>query len=68
MSNIIVSISCITYNQATYVRDCLEGLVRQITNFEYEILIHDDCSTDGTDLIIKEYAEKYPNLIRPILR
>lgn len=66
MSNIIVSISCITYNQATYVRDCLEGLVRQITNFEYEILIHDDCSTDGTDLIIKEYAEKYPNLIRPI--
>lgn len=62
----LVSICSITYNHAPYIRQCLDGFLMQKTNFKYEIIIHDDCSTDGTTEIIKEYAEKYPNLIRPI--
>ncbi len=65
---IAVSICCITYNQAPYIRDALEGFVRQKTNFSYEILIHDDASTDGTAEIIREYASRFPEMIRPILQ
>ena len=67
-SKIMVSICCITYNQEAYVRDALEGFVKQKTNFQYEILIHDDASTDRTADIIREYQEKYPELIKPILQ
>lgn len=62
----LVSISCITYNQAQYIRECLDGFLMQKVDFPVEILIHDDCSTDGTDNIIREYTEKYPNIIKPI--
>lgn len=61
----LVSIACISYNQAKYIREAIESFLMQKTNFTYEILIHDDASTDGTDQIIKEYALKYPNLIFP---
>jgi glycosyltransferase involved in cell wall biosynthesis len=64
--NIIVSISCITYNHAIYIIDCLNGLLNQKTNFKYEILIHDDVSTDGTKEIIQEYTKTYPELFFPI--
>jgi len=63
---IVVSISCITYNHAPYIRECLEGFLMQDCDFEYEILIHDDASTDGTQEIIEEYVQKYPDLIKPI--
>lgn len=66
--DIAVSICCITYNQASYIRKCLDGLIMQKTNFKYEIIIHDDCSTDGTTDIVKEYADKYPDLIVPIIQ
>jgi glycosyltransferase involved in cell wall biosynthesis len=66
MSKPIVSISCITYNHAPFIRECLEGFLMQKTNFSFEILIHDDASTDGTKDIIEEYAAKYPELIFPI--
>lgn len=66
MQKPIVSICCITYNHAPFIRKCIDGFLMQKTSFSFEILIHDDCSTDGTDLIIKEYAEKYPNLIFPL--
>lgn len=62
----LVSISCITFNHASYIRDALDSFLMQETDFPFEILIHDDCSTDGTDLIIKEYTEKYPGIIRPM--
>ena len=62
----LVSISCITYNHATYIRQCLEGFLMQKTDFAFEVLIHDDCSTDGTTEIIKEYASKFPNIIKPL--
>lgn len=62
----LVSISCITYNHAPYIRQCLDGFMMQQTNFAFEVLIHDDASTDGTTEIIKEYEEKYPDIIKPL--
>lgn len=64
----LVSICCITFNQVPYLRQCLDGFVMQQTSFPFEIIIHDDASTDGTQEIIKEYAEKYPQLFKPILQ
>lgn len=65
-SNITISICCITYNHENYIRETLNGFVMQKTNFNYEVLIHDDASTDKTPLIIKEFEKKYPSLIKPI--
>lgn len=64
--NIIVSICCITYNHAPYIRQCLDGFIMQKTTFPIEILIHDDASTDGTEEIIREYEVKYPHIIKPL--
>lgn len=64
--DIMVSISCLVYNHGKYLRECLEGMVHQKTNFNYEILIHDDASTDDSADIIREYEAKYPDLIKPI--
>ena len=66
MNNIIVSICCVTYNHAPFIRQCLDGFLMQKTSFPIEILIHDDCSTDGTTEIIREYEKKYPELMFPI--
>lgn len=68
MDNItpLVSICCLAYNHAPYIRQCLEGFVMQKTNCPIEVLIHDDASTDGTQDIIKEYEAKYPDIIKPI--
>lgn len=63
---VLVCVRCITYNQEKYIRDALEGFVMQKTNFRFEVIVHDDASTDGTATIIKEYAEKYPDIIKPI--
>ncbi|MFE3867010.1 glycosyltransferase family 2 protein [Flavobacterium sp. LS2P90] len=63
-------ISChiITYNQKEYISQCIEGVLMQKTNFSIEIIIGDDNSTDGTREILKEYARKYPDLIKFNLR
>ena len=65
-SNVEVSIICNTYNHEKYIRDTIEGFLMQKTNFSYEILIHDDASTDRTPEIIREYEMKYPEIIKPI--
>ena len=62
----IVSICCITYNHAPYIRQCLDSFLSQKTNFPFEIVIHDDCSTDGTKEIIDEYVKKYPSIFVPL--
>lgn len=63
---IMVSIHCLAYNHEKYIRKTLEGFVSQKTNFCYEILVHDDASTDGTQDIIREYEQKYPDIVKPI--
>lgn len=62
----LVAIRCITYNQAPYIRQCLDGFIMQRTDFPFVAIVHDDCSTDGTDAIVREYAERYPDIIKPI--
>ena len=62
----LVSIKCLTYNHEPYIRQCLDGFVMQKTNFKFEAIVHDDASTDKTADIIREYAEKYPDIIKPI--
>ena len=62
----VVSICCLTFNHAKYVRQCLDGFLMQETNFPIEILIHDDASTDGTDGILREYEAKYPDKVFPL--
>lgn len=62
-----VSVCVVTYNQEKYISECLDSLVNQKTDFKFEIIVGEDCSTDSTRDIIKQYAEKYPNLIVPLL-
>lgn len=62
----LVSIRCMVYNHEPYLRQCLEGFVMQKTTFPFEAIVHDDASTDGSAAIIREYAEKYPDIIKPI--
>ncbi len=65
-SNPLVSISCITFNQASYIRTCLDSFLMQQTSFDCEVVIHDDSSTDGTKEIIEEYTAKYPDIFFPM--
>ena len=65
-NDISVSVVCNAYNHEKYIAQAIEGFVMQKTNFNFEILIHDDASTDRTADIIREYEAKYPELIKPI--
>lgn len=67
-NQIQVTVICDAFNHAPYIRNTLDHFVNQRVNFPFEILIHDDASTDGTAEIIREYAEKYPELLVPILQ
>lgn len=62
----VVSVCCITFNHSEFIRACLDGFLSQETNFQFEIIINDDCSTDGTKEIILEYASKHPGIIVPV--
>lgn len=62
----LVSIRCMVYNHEPFLRQCLDGFVMQKTTFPFEAIVHDDASTDGSAAIIREYAEKYPDIIKPI--
>lgn len=63
---IMVSVFCTVYNHEKYLRQCLDGFVMQKTNFAFEVIIHDDASTDHSADIIREYTQNYPNIFRPI--
>ena len=62
----LVAIKCLVHNHEPYLRDCLEGFVMQQTNFPFVAIVHDDASTDNSAAIIREYEEKYPDIIKPI--
>lgn len=66
--DIKVSILCTAYQHETYIREALESFVTQQTDFPFEVLVSDDASTDGTAAIIREYAENYPDIVRPFLQ
>lgn len=61
-----VSVCVITYNHEKYIRQCLQSIVDQKTDFDFEVIVGDDCSTDGTRGIVQEFAEKYPEVVKPI--
>ena len=65
-SGLKVTIQCTVYNHESFLRQCMDGFVMQKTNFRFEAIVHDDASTDGSAAIIREYAEKYPEIIKPI--
>lgn len=62
----LVSICCLAYNHEKYIEDALKGFVNQKTEFPFEVIIHDDASTDGTTDIIRRYEKLYPEIIKPI--
>lgn len=66
--SIEVSVVCLTYNHERYIEKMLESVVSQKTTFKYEILIHDDASTDATQKVIEKYTRRFPKLIKPILQ
>lgn len=63
-----VSVVTVTYNQEKYIRQTIESIVSQKTNFNFELIVGDDASTDATPSIIAELAQKYPSIIVPVLR
>jgi glycosyltransferase involved in cell wall biosynthesis len=63
-----VSVCMLAYNHAPYIRDALNSVLNQKTNFGFEILVHDDASQDGTAAIIRDYATRYPNIVKPIFQ
>ena len=68
MDKPVVTVICITCNHAPYIRDALEGIVCQRTDFPMEVIVHDDASTDGTADVVRDYAARYPELIRPVFQ
>ena len=65
---IIVSVICTVYNHEKYLEKCLDGILKQKTTFNYEVLVHDDASTDGSAAILKKYVAKFPDIIVPIFQ
>jgi glycosyltransferase involved in cell wall biosynthesis len=61
-SKLLVSVCIITYNHEKYIRECLDSVISQKTNFDFNIIVSDDCSSDRTLEVLKEYASKHPNL------
>ena len=61
-----VTVCVMTYNQENYIRQCLQSIVDQDTDFSFEVIVSDDCSTDNTPKIIQEFAEQYPSIVKPI--
>lgn len=68
MNSPLVSICCITYNHSLFIHECIDGFMMQETDFDYEIIIHDDASTDGTREVLLEYKNKYPEKFKLVLQ
>ncbi|GIB22032.1 glycosyltransferase family 2 protein [Vibrio cholerae] len=66
-SEIKVSVCVVTYNQEKYIAECLQSLVDQVTDFPFEIIVGEDCSTDKTREIVLDFQRTYPDIIKPLL-
>lgn len=66
MEKVLVTIKCMVFNQEPYLRECFDGFLIQKTKFPFEVIVHDDASTDGSKAIIQEYASKYPSIFKPL--
>lgn len=64
----VISIICNTYNQKKYISQALDSFLMQKVSVPFEILVHDDASTDGTSDIVREYADKYPDIVKPLIQ
>ncbi|CAC9976597.1 glycosyltransferase family 2 protein [Flavobacterium panici] len=67
-TNPLVSIICTTFNHESFIGETLNGFLIQKTTFPFEIIVHDDASTDNTESVINDFAVKYPLIIKPILQ
>ena len=67
ISNPVVSICCITYNHEKYIEETIDSFLMQETDFPFEVVIGEDCSTDNTRKIVEKYKEMYPNIIKLIV-
>lgn len=67
-NNIKLSVLVFCYNQEQYIAQTIESIVSQEHNYSYELIICDDASKDNTPKIIKDYYEKFPDIIIPVLR
>jgi glycosyltransferase involved in cell wall biosynthesis len=63
-NQVMVSIFLLTYQHADYIRQAMESILTQKVNFDYEIVVSDDCSVDGTQLILIDYKKKYKDKIK----
>lgn len=63
-----VSIIVMTYYHEAYISQALDSILAQETSVRYEVLVGDDASQDRTPEIVREYAARFPETIRPILR
>ena len=68
MEDVTLTVLVLAYNHENSIRRTIESILEQKTKYKMEILIHDDASTDNTAQIIREYAEKYPDMIKPIFQ
>lgn len=62
----LVTIKCLAYNHQLFIEQAMDGFLSQITNFAFEIIVHDDASTDGTSQIIRQYEQQFPDIVKPI--
>lgn len=62
-----VSVTILTYNQVAFIGKTIESALNQVTNFDYEILVGDDCSTDGAQEVILDYQKRYPDKVKAVL-
>jgi glycosyltransferase involved in cell wall biosynthesis len=65
-ADVLASVAMITYNHASYIAEAIEGVLSQETDFPIELVIGEDCSTDGTRAIVFDYQKRHPDLIRVI--
>lgn len=66
-NEVMLTVKMLAYNHERYIAQAIESILAQKTEYKYEILIGEDCSTDGTREIVRKYASEYPDIVRPIL-